>query len=93
MSPTSATWVIVSIIVTWAIILLGVGINWGVNREQIRAINRWIEGHETYSRGQDKQIIEIREAAIKMAAVEEQGAKRLDLYEKSLLVMMGRLKE
>ena len=85
----SQGWIIISIIVTWAIILLGVGINWGINREQIRAINKWIDGHETYFKHQDDTITTLRENLVELSTITKAETRRLELFEKALLIMMS----
>lgn len=85
---TGGPWIILSIIVTWAILLLGVGINWGVNREQIRTINKWIEGHEAYSREQDITIVKMRETIVELVTLNKTANQRLDLFEKAMLVLI-----
>jgi hypothetical protein len=83
--------VIAGFIVTWSVILIGVGVNWGSTRMQIATINKWIEGHERYSRDQDGETARLREAVVKLSTLAEVEAKRLDSFEKALLVLMQKV--
>ena len=82
------TFVIIGFVVTWAIAILGFGVQWGTTRAENRWIKEWIKGHETYSQQRDHEMVILRETLATLKVLSEQGSQRLKFIEDVVLATM-----
>ncbi len=87
------TWVVIGVVLPLTVTLLGVGISWGMQQQQMKNVNRWIEGHERYSQLKDQEMVLLRESNAKLTTLADQGAQRLKFIEDVVLATLAAKRE
>lgn len=90
---TPENWTVVGVVLPITIALLAVGVSWGMQQQQMKNVNRWIEGHERYSQLKDQEMVLLRESNAKLSMLADQGAQRLKFIEDVVLATLAARRE
>lgn len=90
---TPENWTVVGVVLPITIALLAVGVSWGMQQQQMKNVNRWIEGHERYSQLKDQEMVLLRESNAKLSTLADQGAQRLKFIEDVVLATLAAKRE